>query len=75
MPGLGGGGLIRAIHQMRPDVPAILTSGFSDSMPDRERAALDLASFLQKPYTQAELASHIAAALSRRGLTRERRDA
>ncbi len=63
MPGLGGAGLIRAIHDVRPDMPAILTSGFSDSMRDDERAALVPTSFLQKPYTQAELARLVATAL------------
>lgn len=64
MPGLGGAGLIRAIHALRPDLPAILTSGFSDSMDPAERAGLDLASFLQKPYTRAELAGQVFAALA-----------
>jgi CheY-like chemotaxis protein len=63
MPGLGGAGLIRAIHALRPELPAILTSGFGDSIPAAERAGLDLASFLQKPYTRAELASQVHQAL------------
>ncbi len=63
MPGMGGAALIRALHEARPDLPAILTSGFSDSMPAAERAALGIASFLQKPYTRAELANQVRNAL------------
>lgn len=62
MPGLGGAALILAFHSLRPELPTILSSGYSDSMTDAERAALAPIRFLQKPYTQAELAAAIEGA-------------
>jgi FixJ family two-component response regulator len=41
---------------LRPTLPTILTSGFGDTMNQEERASLSPSAFIQKPYSQAELA-------------------
>lgn len=64
MPGLSGADLIRAAHQLRPALPAILTSGFGYTMAPSERAALAPFTFLQKPYSQGQLAAAVRDMLS-----------
>ncbi|MFN2425857.1 MAG: ATP-binding protein, partial [Candidatus Binatia bacterium] len=66
MPGLSGADLIRAAHQLRPDLPFILASGFGNTMTSSERAELAPFSFLQKPYSQVELAAAVREMLSAR---------
>ncbi len=55
LPGLDGPGLLGAIRARRPDLLAVLLSGFADAAL-RERLAAAQAVFLAKPYSQAELA-------------------
>ncbi len=56
MPGISGADLIRLAHRLRPTLPTILTSGFGDTMNPEERESLSPSAFIQKPYTQAQLA-------------------
>jgi signal transduction histidine kinase len=62
MPGLTGGRLAEKITRLRPGLPVIMASGFTDAPP---HASLAFAS-LSKPYRQQELAELIAR-LPRRG--------
>lgn len=67
MPGLSGADLIRAAHQLRPALPAILTSGFGYTMTPDEQAELAPFTFLQKPYSQVHLSAAVRDMLSSRG--------
>ena len=62
MPRLGGLSLAQAIRQRHPQLPVVLTSGYTD------RATLsdildDRTEFLQKPYTAATLGDHVRRAI------------
>ena len=65
MPDMDGAEAYRAIHDIRPDLPVILLSGFS-----REEAAVrvtspGLAGFVQKPYQSSDLLATVRAILGR----------
>ncbi len=62
MPIMGGEEALRQIHSIRPDVPVVLTSGFSESEAVRRFAGKRLAGFLQKPFTAQQLARTVRAA-------------
>jgi two-component system, cell cycle sensor histidine kinase and response regulator CckA len=63
MPGLSGADLIRRVRARRPELPVVLSSGFGDSLRAGELASLSLGAYLQKPYTQRELAAALLTAL------------
>jgi two-component system cell cycle sensor histidine kinase/response regulator CckA len=64
MPGLDGPGLVRNLRQRRPDLPAILISGYADAEQRRALAAEDIA-FLPKPFSMADLTGAVRKALER----------
>jgi CheY-like chemotaxis protein len=59
MPGLGGRETLREIKQMAPDLPVILSSGYSEAEALGALAADTLAGFLQKPYDAARLVAEV----------------
>jgi CheY-like chemotaxis protein len=63
MPELGGEEVFREIRRIRSDVPVILTSGYNEIEATRRFTSKGLAGFLQKPFTPAELAQRLRAAL------------
>jgi len=61
MPGLSGPELIRALQQIRPDLPVILMSGYtSETLPETAAAGTQQ---LRKPFTNAELVLALRRAL------------
>ncbi|MGZ4386473.1 MAG: PAS domain S-box protein [Gaiellaceae bacterium] len=56
MPGIGGEELVRALHELRPGLPVVLTSGY-DARPVVEALGGESArvDFLQKPYHPRDL--------------------
>jgi signal transduction histidine kinase/ActR/RegA family two-component response regulator len=61
MPGLSGPELIRALQQIRPDLPVILMSGYtSETLPETAAAGTQQ---LRKPFTNAELVRALRRAL------------
>jgi CheY-like chemotaxis protein len=64
MPVLGGEAVLRLIKEIRPDIPVIVSSGYSEVDANRRFAPGALAGFLQKPYTGATLAQKVKAALA-----------
>lgn len=68
MPKMNGMDLAWAVRRRRPDVPIILTSGFSD--PDLLSSDLVSigATLIAKPYRKADLARHVRMALDRQPL-------
>jgi CheY-like chemotaxis protein len=55
MPGMNGRELIERIRSQRPEVKALLVSGFSDDAALQHGDIGDRTSFLQKPFTPATL--------------------
>jgi len=66
MPGCSGEELIEFAHGLRPELPAILTSGFGGHrrMVD-ELESRSLVRYLDKPYRQSELMGCVGEALAR----------
>ncbi|TNC51623.1 PAS domain S-box protein [Rubellimicrobium rubrum] len=66
MPGMTGVELARAARQLRPELPALLISGYQDVLD----ATVDGLPRLAKPFRQAELAARVAGALDDRKIVR-----
>lgn len=62
MPVMSGEEALRRIRELRPDLPIVLSSGYSADEAVRRFRAHGLAGFLQKPYTAARLAEAVKAA-------------
>jgi CheY-like chemotaxis protein len=63
MPVMGGGEAFRLMNQIRPGIPIILSSGYSESSL-RDEFKGTLAGVINKPYTVSELRQKIAAVLN-----------
>jgi CheY-like chemotaxis protein len=66
MPVMGGEQALPLLHEINPDVPVILASGFDQSEVTRKFSRLKPASFLQKPFTAQRLIAAVAAVLQAR---------
>ena len=63
MPGLDGIATFHELQQIRPDVRAVLASGYSEQELGRQFAQDGLAAILQKPYTIGALTATLARVL------------
>jgi len=59
MPDMNGEETLRALRKVTPDIPVLLSSGFSEEEVIRRFEGLDLAGFIQKPYRLATLLAAI----------------
>jgi len=59
MPGLTGAALTQEVKALRPDLPVIITSGFSHQLSAEKAAKLGVASFVMKPITSREIAREV----------------
>src|SRR5205085_7852285 len=60
MPVVGGEDAFEQIKRIRPDVPVIISSGYSEQVArQRFQGSAEVAGFLQKPYTAAQLGEQI----------------
>jgi CheY-like chemotaxis protein len=57
MPRMDGAACCLALHEIRPEVPVVLASGFSAADVSQRFAGNGFAGFLQKPFTLAQLAA------------------
>lgn len=64
MPHLTGAELARHIFDIRPDMPIILTTGFSDVITEAEAKTLGIREFLMKPVEKEVMAHTIRGVLS-----------
>jgi DNA-binding NarL/FixJ family response regulator len=64
MPAMTGDQVVPLLHARRPDLPVILSSGYSEPEAIRRIGTADVAAFLQKPYTAWMLAEKVSAVLS-----------
>ncbi len=62
MPGPDADETLRQLRLVRPDLPVILSSGYTEPEAARRFAAGDLAGFLQKPYRPHQLLAAIRGA-------------
>jgi two-component system, cell cycle sensor histidine kinase and response regulator CckA len=65
MPEVSGEETMREIRKIRPDVPVVLSSGYSEAYALRGFQDQMLAGFLQKPYTGRALALRVREAIGR----------
>ena len=63
MPGLTGAALTREVKAMRPEMPVIITSGFSHQLSANRAHKLGVAAFVMKPITSREIARVVRRAL------------
>lgn len=63
MPGLTGMDLIREIHALRADIPALICTGFSRNVDDRDLLKAGVHEVLMKPLVLRQLAESIRRAL------------
>jgi CheY-like chemotaxis protein/two-component sensor histidine kinase len=64
MPGLSSKEIFAKLKAVKPNVPVILSSGFSEMEVLKSFTADSISGFLQKPYTAAQLRDVIGAAIS-----------
>ncbi len=62
MPGMDGLELVAAIHERRPDLPAVLMSAFPDEALQRRGAAQGIIDFVAKPFLASDLLARVRAA-------------
>jgi len=72
MPGMSGQEVLARLRELRPALPVMMSSGYSESE-CRELFRQDrIAGFLQKPYTSSQIANAVNAALARTGFARRK---
>jgi len=59
MPVMGGAEALEEIRRIRPDVPVIASSGYSESVAKERFGGRGLSAFLQKPYSARVLADYV----------------
>jgi PAS domain S-box-containing protein len=67
MPEMTGAGLARALLEIRPDLPVILCTGYSDEIDAHGAKALHVAGYFQKPVMPGELLERVGELLEDRG--------
>jgi PAS domain S-box-containing protein len=65
MPGMRGDRLVRRVREIRPDLPAILVSGYSELITEETARELGLADCLKKPVLRSDLSRAIRRALGK----------
>jgi PAS domain S-box-containing protein len=63
MPMMSGDRALREMRQIRPDLRVLVSTGYSESEATRRFAGLNVAGFVQKPYTAAQLVDRVRSVL------------
>jgi PAS domain S-box-containing protein len=63
MPGLTGDKLVRRAKALRPEIPTVLCTGFSDLIDEEGAKRMGISAYVQKPFDPNMLAAVIASAL------------
>lgn len=66
MPGMTGLELSGKIHQIQPDFPVIICSGFSEDLQDKTGQDIGVSAILNKPVTRKELALSVRKVLDKK---------
>jgi PAS domain S-box-containing protein len=56
MPDMTGDKLVRQILEIRPDLPIILSTGFSEKIDEKQAKKIGVADYIEKPFVSRELA-------------------
>jgi DNA-binding NtrC family response regulator len=67
MPELTGTGLARRLHQLRPELPILLATGYSGPIRMEQARPMGIREILKKPFQSRELAESIARHLRSNG--------
>ncbi len=68
MPDLNGKQLIEQMREIRPDIPIVVCTGFSDNILQEQRHSLQVEGFLMKPVLRNVMAKSIRSILDHSGL-------
>lgn len=63
MPGITGAETLRRIHEIRPDMPVVVMSGYDEEEASGRFEGKELAGFLEKPFSSGALTAAVEAAL------------
>jgi PAS domain S-box-containing protein len=67
MPGMRGVELARRAHELRPELPVLMMSGYTTPMSDEDRRAMAEAPLLEKPFSRRDLLGEVRSLLDERG--------
>ncbi|MCW8801682.1 MAG: response regulator, partial [Desulfobacter sp.] len=59
MPNMTGDQLVEEILSIRPDIPIIICTGFSERINEEQAEAIGVKGFLMKPVVKSDLASMV----------------
>jgi PAS domain S-box-containing protein len=59
MPSISGRELAREILKIRPDLPVIICTGYSETLGEKEALAMGIKGFMMKPFSVREIAEEI----------------
>ncbi len=65
MPNMNGNQLASELIKIRPDIPILLCTGFSEKMPEEKAKALGIKGFLMKPIVRKDLSNTIREVLDK----------
>ena len=63
MPNMTGIHLTQKLIEIRPDIPVIICTGFSEKISEHKAKAMDIHGYVMKPVVRSELAKKIREAL------------
>jgi CheY-like chemotaxis protein len=66
MPEMDGERTLHALRALRPEVPVVMSSGYTEQEITARLAGQGVAGFIQKPYTQASLLATVRTAIEGR---------
>jgi CheY-like chemotaxis protein len=67
MPGMSGDALARELMRLRPGLPVIICTGYSQTMDEQTAARMGISGFVLKPLSLREIAAAVRKALDRAG--------
>jgi FixJ family two-component response regulator len=74
MPGITGDRLTKEVHSIRPELPVILTSGYSETLDEKAMLETGAADFIEKPVRKADLGRRVRQALDEASRIRREED-
>jgi CheY-like chemotaxis protein len=66
MPELDGEGLARSIFSIRPDIPVVLMTGFSETITEEKAREMGIAHFIEKPFNRKTISAALSSCLKDR---------
>jgi CheY-like chemotaxis protein len=71
MPNMSGDELASEIVKIRPGIPILLCTGFSEKLPEEKATAMGIRGFLMKPIVRKDLSNMIRGVLDTKKISRE----